>query len=363
MTINSQKVLLQCIKVPATQTETVKRELLSQGLFQKGYKLLKEGQYVYLPISSSTSSLPKWDVFEKSFEPLEKKIDTHSSLASILPIQLHKFIPTSFDRVGECILIKLDPKILDYKHAIGKALLHEYTVRSVFTKSGDVETDFRTINWECIAGEDNPIVVNKMHGLRWKINISKVYFNARLSNEYLRIASLCTNSDVVIDMFAGIGPFVLLCAVKSKATIYALDINPMAIELLHENIQLNLKHLQGTIKPMCGDSRELIKILPKASIIIMNLPGLAIDFLDSAMVHLHNNGVIFLHQFIYLTKEEKKSDFSKHKQILQEKIHQLSREQLVQDCIWDIQVSKLRDVSPGKVHVVWDIRKVARNVS
>ena len=109
MSESSQKVSLQCVKVPVSQTETVKRELLSQGLFLKGYKLLKEGQYVYLPISSSTSSLPNWEVFEKSFESLEKKVDTHSSLASILPASLHKFIPTSFVRVGDCILIKLDP--------------------------------------------------------------------------------------------------------------------------------------------------------------------------------------------------------------------------------------------------------------
>lgn len=355
-----KKIVLSCIKIPINQTEQIKNELISKGMFLKGYRLIKEQGFIYLPIIKNDSYSLQWETTKKTFEILEKNFDMHSSLAQIIPVDLHPYIPTSFDRVGNCILVKLDQAIVNFKDVIGLELLKAYKVKSVFFKLGDVETEYRTINWECIAGIDDPIVVHKMQGLRWKVNIRKVYFNTRLSNEYLRVASMCNVDDVIIDMFTGIGPFALLCASKCPCTIQAFDINPLAIELLRENIVMNRKFLQGTVFPNCGDSKILIQSLSKVNIIIMNLPELAIDFLAVALDHIVDNGIIFLHQFIHLSKEDKKGNLDNQTEKLLQYILHLTDKEKNNHITWNIKGNKLRDVSPSKTHVVWDIRKLVK---
>ena len=352
----SDHELLFCLKVPNKQTESVKQQLLKTGVFLKNYKLLKDRDYIYLPIDYSPDTSYDWPVKQRLFTQLKSKLDYHTVLQNILPSILHEFIPTSFDRIGPAILIKLDPHLANYYHIIGSELLKQFNVQSVYTKTGDVDTDYRTITWQCIAGVDDPVVIHKMHGLRFKVNLTAVYFNTRLSNEYLRIATMCQDNDVIIDMFSGVGPFALLCAFHKKVEIFAIDINPAAIQLLKENISLNTKHLQGTIQATCGDSKELIKSLPKAHIIIMNLPGLAIEFLASAIDHVADHGTIFLHQFIHLSKEEKKLDLTKPQRMLEAKITQIINESEKLRYTFEILGKKLRDVSPSKTHVVWDIR-------
>ena len=51
---------------------------------------------------------------------------------------------------------------------------------------------------------------------------------------------LFRKEETVVDLFAGVGPFsVLIAKGKEAARVYALDLNPDAIEFLKKNIRLN----------------------------------------------------------------------------------------------------------------------------
>lgn len=350
--------LLWCLKVPVKQTQSMKQQLISLGLFIKEFALIKEDQFVFLPIKLPANPSADWILEQRLFTKNPSKKPYQSILKEILPPQLHQLIPTSFDRVGNAILLKLEPELLPYKVQIGRVLVDYFQLKTVFNKSSEVESEFRTIDWECIAGIDDPVIIYSMHGLRWKINIRKVYFNVRLSNEYIRIANFCHSNDIIIDMFAGVGPFALLSAFHKKVTVYALDINPTAISLLKENLDLNKKYIIGSVTTLCGDSKELIKELPQANVIIMNLPGYASNFLDQAMLHILPKGTIFLHQFIHLSKEEKKISQPLDSTELRHKLATLTEKLHLKDYSWYISGNKLRDVSPSKTHVVWDITRL-----
>jgi tRNA (guanine37-N1)-methyltransferase len=70
--------------------------------------------------------------------------------------------------------------------------------------------------------------------------VTKVYFSPRLSQERLRIAQKVRGGEVVIDMFAGVGPFSIQIAKKfNNVKVYAIDTNPVAIQFLKQNIALN----------------------------------------------------------------------------------------------------------------------------
>lgn len=59
-------------------------------------------------------------------------------------------------------------------------------------------------------------------------------------SEKLRIAAFDCNQEVVVDLFAGIGYFVLPYLICAKAKhVHACEINPDAVEALRENLRLN----------------------------------------------------------------------------------------------------------------------------
>ena len=82
---------------------------------------------------------------------------------------------------------------------------------------------------------------------------------------------------------------------NNNVNITAVDINKNAIKYLNENIRLNKLH---NIEAICGDINEVSKNLNKKyDRIIMNLPGLAYEFLDLAMTLTANNGIINYYEF------------------------------------------------------------------
>ncbi|MDL2231852.1 50S ribosomal protein L11 methyltransferase, partial [Porphyromonadaceae bacterium OttesenSCG-928-L07] len=118
-------------------------------------------------------------------------------------------------------------------------------------------------------------------------------FNPRLATERRRVASQVKHGEIIIDMFAGVAPFPLVISKHSGAReIYAIDLNPDAMEFMVRNIEMNKVE---NITPMNGDARAIIKELPKADRVIMNLPQSASDFLEDALnaskigatIHLH----------------------------------------------------------------------------
>lgn len=133
----------------------------------------------------------------------------------------------------------------------------------------------------------------KENNIAYELDFSKVYWNPRLSTEHGRIVALLKPSDVLFDVFAGIGPFAIPAA-KKKCHVFANDLNPESYSWLLHNCKLN--KVDNKIKAFNMDGRdfllgpvreELSKELPllkeeqKTSFhIVMNLPALAIEFLD-----------------------------------------------------------------------------------
>ena len=80
-----------------------------------------------------------------------------------------------------------------------------------------------------------------------KLNINYAYFNNRLGIEYKRIVEdldYLTDGMNVLDMFAGIGPFAMMCAKEQhNIIVHACEINPAAVDLFNRNILLNKKKL------------------------------------------------------------------------------------------------------------------------
>ena len=97
--------------------------------------------------------------------------------------------------------------------------------------------------------------MHREFGCQYHVDIAKAYFSPRLSHEHERVASLVQDGEVVVDLFAGVGPFSVLIGKRNPmAKVYAVDLNPDAVELLKVNVRVN--RVEGRVFPVLGKSPQ-----------------------------------------------------------------------------------------------------------
>ena len=111
----------------------------------------------------------------------------------------------------------------------------------------------------------------------------KAYFTPRLATERSRVLEQVKDGEVIVDMFAGVGPFSILIAKnRPSCRVVAIDKNPEAVKFLRHNIELNAVN---NVEAVEGDAKEEAqRHIGIADHILMNLPHTAQEFLDAAMV-------------------------------------------------------------------------------
>lgn len=216
------------------------------------------------------------------------------------------FRVSSFTTVGHLLHINLKDNLLQHKHEIGKALLdNNPRALAVVNKLNTIDNTYRNFDIEIIAkregceksDEDLMIVEVNENKCRFQFDFSKVYWNSRLCTEHERIIKkLLKPTDIMFDLFAGVGPFAVPAA-KAKCLTYANDLNPESVKWLSVNMKRNKVTLSkyeiynlnardfilGEMKSRLFDIYKMVDdedLAIKPTIhIVMNLPALAPTFL------------------------------------------------------------------------------------
>ena len=153
------------------------------------------------------------------------------------------------------------------------------SLHTVLFPTSEVSGRYRTRGYAVLAGM--PVTRTEVveHGHRFVVDLAGAYFSARLSTERQRIFAQVQEHELVLDMFAGVGPFAITLAPRA-ALVVAVDLNPQAALLMIENIERN--RVQNVL-PLLADARRLERILPwKFDRIVMNLPLAGTAFLPEA---------------------------------------------------------------------------------
>ncbi len=281
-----------CLKVPKGKGEQVRKKLLEGNLLDISLKVRREGDIILFPVSSEGASGLGYELVEEDFEERELAESDYKDFVEV-PEALRGLLPTSFDVIGDMAIIKLPDDLDPYKAQVGLALRRAFPRLATIALDKGVKGELRVRDLEVIAGGPSTETLHTEYGVRLLVDPSRTYFNPRLSNERFRIARLVKEGEVVIDMFAGVGPFSLMIARHARPeVVYAIDLNPDAIGYLERNIALNRV---DNVVPLVGDARSVIRGLPSADRLIMNLPHSALDFLADALANLRPGGTVHIY--------------------------------------------------------------------
>jgi len=282
-----------CVVVPKKKAEPVRHRLMEKGILRRDLQIRSDSKHVFLPVTQRIDV--GYPVETAEFKEAEEQVKDYRLLVD-LPDDLRSLLPSSYDTVGSIAVVKMADEVVPYSSQIGKAIIAtQNAIRTVCIDSGVVE-QFRTRNIKIVAGEKTTETIHKEYGLVFKMDLRKVFFSPRLATERENVARQVKPDEVVIDMFAGIGPFSIMIA-KSRfpKIVYAIDMNPEAVAYLRENIALNKVK---DVVPVEGDAREKIEGLEQADRIIMNLPHDAHGFVAVALRALKPGGVIHYYEIM-----------------------------------------------------------------
>lgn len=228
-------------------------------------------------------------------------------LSEVLPPEEISHIYNSYDIVGDIAIIRLTEESRKYSQIIADTIMKVHkNVRTVLAQTSPVHGDYRLRKLEHIAGEKRTTTVHRESGCLFLVDVDKCYFSPRLFYERMRIAKLVRDGETVVNMFAGVGCFSLVIAKHSNAAkIYSIDINPIAVQYMRENVKLNRAF--GRVIPIKGDAKEIIlKMLHGvADRVLMPLPEKALEYMPYALLALkEGGGWIHYYDFEHASKGE-----------------------------------------------------------
>ncbi len=279
-------VISKAIKIDLKNFNQTLNLLKQKGILNTGLKIIKSGRFAFIPVIDIING---YEIYEINFEEY-KKVKDYKDLIDI-PENMKKLLPTSYDRIGEVILIKLPEELYPYAEIIGNALLKFHKNMKTVAIDLGVKGELRVRQLRVISG-NGLFTIHKENGIRIAVNPADVYFSPRLSGERKRVMEKVFNGEIIIDMFCGAGPFSVLIGKSKNVDIYAIDKNPNAIEYLKMSIKLNRIN---NIKPLLGDVMDVMERLPFADRIIMDLPFYSFNFIDFALRRSKKGTIIHLY--------------------------------------------------------------------
>lgn len=156
---------------------------------------------------------------------------------------LQNDIPLHWEQHGDLILLPENSFALDkwalFGEELWKVVAESLGVTRLAKKSAINNDGFRTPKVSLLLG-DNGWVTHIDNGIKYSFDVTKCMFSAGNITEKIRVGNFDCRGQSVVDLYAGIGYFVLPYLVHSKAAVvYACEWNENAIEALKRNLKLS----------------------------------------------------------------------------------------------------------------------------
>ncbi len=303
----------------------LKNYFKNRNIINRKFRVEQESNYILIPLiedKTLVESLIKIIINKIAFQIIsrEGKLNfkfkhktLHNTLKNEIPYEFLELIPKSYDILGTIAIVEFDKSkdlydkdLISIKKRIAKGIIQlNSSVKTVFEKKSEIKGNYRLRELELLLGEKNYETIYKENNCFFKLDIRNTFFTPRLVYERKRISSgNIKENELIIDLFAGVGPFSIQIAKKLQVNIHSFDINRFAYNYLKENIGLN--KLKGRVIPHNIDINTLLDptsslgsmLKNKANRIIMNLPEKSLNFIVVACFLMKKSGgILHIYQF------------------------------------------------------------------
>jgi len=348
-----------CMKVPRKQGQEAIALANQLGVLDKSLLIKRDQEDICIPlarqleeseVATLKSRFAQYRLETLVFAQKQPTAGTvMQALKGKLPPDLQASLPQALDVVGDIAIIEIPAKLKPYQNLIGQSILRIHkNVKTVLAKAGSINGIFRLRKLTFIAGEEKTQTIHKEFGCQFHVDVAKTYFSPRLSHEHMRVASLVQADETVVDLFAGVGPFsVLIGKRNSSVRVYAIDINPKAVELLKVNVRVN--RVENKVFPVLADAKQITatELRGSADRVIMNLPETALDFVDAACQAIKPEGGI-IHFYAFIRSPD---STEKQRQQFSEAVEKAGRK-----CEGVLCAKNVRETAPYEFQVVLDAK-------
>ncbi|GAV85023.1 Met_10 domain-containing protein/TYW3 domain-containing protein/Kelch_2 domain-containing protein/Kelch_4 domain-containing protein/Kelch_6 domain-containing protein [Cephalotus follicularis] len=160
-----------------------------------------------------------------------------------LSSKLLEQLPTRWERLGDIVVLPVtsfrDPEWNLIGEELWPTVARSFNTRRLARQGRVSPTGTRDSTLEILLG-DNGWVYHRENGIFYSFDATKCMFSWGNLSEKLRMGHLDCRDEVIVDLFAGIGYFVLPFLVRAKAKfVYACEWNPRAVEALQHNLHTN----------------------------------------------------------------------------------------------------------------------------
>jgi tRNA G37 N-methylase Trm5 len=239
--------------------------------------------------------------------------------------EIENFGHVSLGKTVKLLLPKklMSPEFLQHRITISKLKMVMLEAERVVVKTDRISNEFRVPPYEHLWGVEGFKVDIKYSGASFTFELDKTYWSSTQSDEHKKLVDTFSKGEIVVDGFAGVGPFAVLAA-KKGCKVFANDLNPDAHKYLPVNRGLNKINPNNMIvfdDPMDGGLyvRSVVDFLNRDSdavIIpdhfIINLPASGIKFLKYFMglntTGKPINNTPTVHVYSFVGKNEEKGD-------------------------------------------------------
>jgi len=302
-----------CLPAAKREGETVRQRLIRDGVLDLSLRVRSEGDQILFPVTEEISGAIRKEFFCHPGHPV---LPRHELIGGIAILQER-------DLVSAASLLSSRPSL-----------------HTVLYPISPVEGEYRTRQFEVLAGEETTKTIYLEYGLHFEFDLSTVYFSARLANERQRLLSLMEEGEAVLDMFAGAGPFAITLA-KKASYVVSCDLNPAAVRQMQTNALLNRCR---NLLPVLADAGHLKGIFREGQFdrVVMNLPLSKGAFVEDALELCRPGGMIHL----YMLESSEGEALP-----------------LLSDLpVGEVRERRVRSFSPGQWHAVYDITVSDRGV-
>ena len=184
---------MKSVKVPLNQLNDTRIRLMDMGIMNMEYKIKAEEKFGYVPINNDIEG---YEIVDIDLEPIKQH---PKSFAELLKDELSEdeieTLRTSFDTIGEIVILEIPDNLEDKKQIIGDAALEFTKRRSVFMKKSAIKGTTRVRDLEFLSGIDDSVTIHKEHGARLKLDVREMYFSPRLATERKRVMEIVNDGE------------------------------------------------------------------------------------------------------------------------------------------------------------------------